>query len=148
MTTFHALTMPDGSVAVMQVVEGADLDEAIRKFADVNPAPVSVRAIALVDIPADRTFRDAWRDTGAKIEHDMAACRALHMARIRKARDAELKRLDVAFMRAVENDDAIGRGLVAATKQVLRDLPATFDLSSAATVDDLKARWPGLLPRE
>lgn len=144
--THYALTMPDGSVAIMQTVDGADVAECIEKFSALHDRPVAVRPIDHADIPADRTFRNAWRDDGATVKPDMPAARDIHMDRIRRVRDAELKRLDIDFMRAVEAGDQAGQRAIATEKQRLRDLPDTFDLNACATPEELKARWPDILP--
>ena len=104
---------------------------------DVPADSSNVRIVEESEIPADRTFRDAWVHDGEKLAHDMDAAREIHMKRIRAARNKELSRLDVEQLKG--ND-------VSARKQELRDLPQTFDLSVAATTDALKALWPeGLL---
>lgn len=103
--------------------------------------PADATNVAVVDVstvPADRTFRNAWKREGTGIGTDMAKAREIHMDRIRAVRDAELARLDVEQLK--------GRD-VTAEKQRLRDLPATFDLTVAATPEDLKALWPAELPR-
>src|SRR3546814_3685474 len=85
-------------------------------------APADATDAEIVDageVPQDRTFRNAWAKNGRSIVHDMGKARAIHMARIRAARDKELTRLDIEQLKG--ND-------VAAEKQRLRDLPATFDL--------------------
>lgn len=86
---------------------------------------------------ADRYFRNAWAWTGA-VSIDMPKARDIHMGRIRAARDAELAKLDIEQLKG--ND-------VTAEKQRLRDIPQTFDLTAAATPDELKALWPEGLPR-
>jgi hypothetical protein len=50
-------------------------------------------------------------------------------------------------MRAVEDGDTDAQDAASTEKQALRDLPATFDLSSYATPSDLNAAWPDGLPR-
>ena len=150
--TPYSLTMPDGTVQIMYLVDGADLEEALgkhcaisKKGTPINPRPVSWRQIALTEIPQERRYRNAWRDTGATIEHDMGHAREIHMDHIRKARNRAIVELDVPFMRALEKGDMKEQRDIGARKQALRDLPQTFDLSSARTVDELP--WPEDLPR-
>jgi hypothetical protein len=90
------------------------------------------------NIPTDRYFREQWDDSnpGETIGVDMVKARVFHMDQIRKARDEKLEELDIEQLQG--ND-------VAAEKQVLRDLPTTFDLTGAATPEDLKALWPAEL---
>jgi hypothetical protein len=78
----------------------------------------------------------------------MERARALHMSRIRAARDHALAGLDIPFIRAVEANDAGEKSAIAAAKQRLRDLPGTLDLAAAETTAQLDAIWPdGLLRR-
>lgn len=138
-------TRPDGGVSVVQPspngrreseTEQEWLDRIVAK--DVPADATDVRIVDEADVPADRTFRNAWKRDGNGIGCDMAKAREIHMGRIRFARDKELSRLDIEQLKGVN---------VAARKQELRDLPQTFDLSSAATPDALKALWPADLPK-
>lgn len=76
---------------------------------------------------------------------NMARARGLHMDYIRKARNAELIRTDLAFMRAVEGKDTNAQAMISAEKQTLRDIPQTFDLT-ARTPAALMGKWPIELP--
>jgi len=76
---------------------------------------------------------------------DMTKARAIHLAEIRKVRDAELVLEDIKMHKAVEGGDASAQSTVATKKQVLRDIPQTFDLT-ARTPGQLKDKWPTELP--
>ena len=81
------------------------------------------------------------------INVNMSKARAIHLEEIRKVRNAELVKEDVTFMRAVEAGDTDTQATIATKKQVLRDLPATFDITTDVdTPDKLKAKWPTELP--
>lgn len=95
----------------------------------------------------DRTFREAWTMGAGRTDVDMPKARIIHMGRIREARDAELAKLDVPYLKALETGDTIEQSRIAALKQELRDLPATFNLSTAKTPETLKSRWPEIIPR-
>jgi hypothetical protein len=78
---------------------------------------------------------------------NMTKARAIHLAEIRRVRNEELVKKDVPFMRAVEAGDTSAQAAIATEKQVLRDIPATFDITTdAGTPELLKARWPAELP--
>ena len=78
---------------------------------------------------------------------DMTKARAIHLAEIRKVRDAELVKKDVPFMRAVEAGDASAQSTIGTEKQALRDIPATCDITTDVdTPEKLKAKWPTELP--
>lgn len=99
------------------------------------------------DIPHDRSFRGAWEEDGAVVKVNMPKARGIHMDHIRVVRNAELVKEDITFMRAVEAGDASAQSTVATKKQVLRDIPATFDITTGVTTPELlKAKWPTELP--
>ena len=78
---------------------------------------------------------------------NMTRARAIHLTEIRRVRNEELVKLDVPFMRAVEAGDTSAQAAVATKKQVLRDIPATFDITTGITTPELlKAKWPAELP--
>jgi len=81
------------------------------------------------------------------INVNMTKARAIHLAEIRRVRNAELVKEDVTFMRAVEAGDADAQAAIKAKKQTLRDLPATFNITTGVnTPEKLKAKWPAELP--
>ena len=81
------------------------------------------------------------------INVNMTKARAIHLAEIRKVRNEELVKEDVTFMRAVEAGDADAQNTIKTKKQTLRDLPATFDITTDVdTPEKLKAKWPTELP--
>jgi hypothetical protein len=81
------------------------------------------------------------------INVNMTKARVIHMDKIRVVRNAELVKKDVPFMRAVEAGDTDAQATIGTAKQVLRDIPATFDITTGVdTPEKLKARWPTELP--
>ena len=79
------------------------------------------------------------------INVNMAKARDIHMDVIRVVRNAELAAKDITFMRAIEAGDTDTQATIATEKQVLRDIPQTFDLTTD-TPEQLKALWPDELP--
>jgi len=78
---------------------------------------------------------------------NMTKARAIHLEEIRKVRNAELVKEDVTFMRAVEAEDTDAQATIKTKKQTLRDIPATFDITTDVdTPEKLKAKWPDTLP--
>lgn len=125
----------------------SDITVEIAKWPrDEQVKVVSYRQITEADIPADRTFREAWEDTGAAVTPHMGKARTAHMGRIRAARDAELEAKDKLWMKAMGQKDQAAVDVTEAERQALRDIPETFDLSGATTADELKALWPAQLP--
>lgn len=77
---------------------------------------------------------------------NMEKARIIHMDVIRRVRNAELTAQDLPFIRAVEAGDTDAQAAIAAHKQMLRDIPQTFDLITARTPAHLKSLWPDGLP--
>jgi hypothetical protein len=132
----------------------AEAIESIRNQSHSSMADscISCRVIEDTDLPAEQaergirpTFRDAWEDDGAAIKVNMAKARGIHMDAIRAVRNAELTAQDIAFMRAVEAGDASAQATIGMEKQVLRDIPQTFDLTTQSPTE-LKRKWPKELP--
>ena len=80
------------------------------------------------------------------IKVNMPKARGIQMNNIRVMRDKELAKKDIEFMEALEADDGSHKA-IATEKQVLRDIPQTFDLTTD-TADELKQKWPEGLPKE
>ena len=81
------------------------------------------------------------------INVNMTKARAIHLEEIRKARNLELAKEDVNMMIANESGTSSEQDAVKAKKQTLRDLPATFDITTGVdTPEKLKAKWPTELP--
>ena len=77
---------------------------------------------------------------------NMPKARDIQMDKIREVRNKELVKKDIEFMKALEADDDSHKA-IAVEKQVLRDIPQTFDLTTD-TSEQLKELWPEGLPRE
>jgi hypothetical protein len=90
----------------------------------------------------------AWEmDTDGTPKVDMPKARAVHMDTIRVVRNAELVKKDLASLRAIEAGDTAAQSTIGTEKQTLRDIPATFDVTTGVTTPtQLKARWPSELP--
>ena len=80
------------------------------------------------------------------IKVNMSKARGIRMDQIREARNNELAKKDIEYMKALEADDGSAKA-IATEKQVLRDIPQTFDLTTD-TADELKNKWPEGLPKE
>ena len=77
---------------------------------------------------------------------NMEKARGIQMDNIRIVRNKELAKKDIEYMKALEADDG-SHTAIAAEKQVLRDIPQTFDLTTD-TPEELKQKWPDGLPKE
>lgn len=136
----YAISMADGSVAIMQTVGDATPEQCLAKWhPDSQKQVVSHQPIDPNDIPADRTFRDAWVLVGKSIEHDMDKAKEIKREQLRAARAPALAALDIESIRASEVGDATALGEIRAAKQKLRDVTDNPAIEAAKTVEVLKA---------
>lgn len=91
------------------------------------------------EIPADRTFRGAWRRKGDGIGVDMPAAREIHKDRLRRQRARLMPELDAEYIKADEKGDKARKQEVAQEKQRLRDITADPRIEAAQTPEDLLA---------
>ena len=94
-------------------------------------------------MPSDRHFRNAWVFDSAQtaISEDITAAKVIFKDKIREVRLPLLEAEDVAFMKALEVADSDAR-VASQTKKInLRNAPQSAAISSADTIDKLKAAW-------
>lgn len=114
---------------------------------DVPAEAEKVQIIDRADVPADKTFRAAWRMNGQAVEVNMPAAREIHKARIREICDQQFLIKVQEFQAALLREDAEAQAAIDAEKTALRDLPDSFDLSKANSPTALAKMWPPDLPR-
>lgn len=161
-----SISMSDGTLAVMQFVtlqhkQGEKpswfreaTDEAIqveidRTFLAWNDfgeplwekQVVSWRRVSLLDMPTDRTFRDAWVDEGGEIKHDMNKARNIHLTRLRTERNQKLDVLDNRWFQAIGEGNTEKAASIEEARKNMRDMPELFadDFQAADDTEKLKA---------
>jgi len=92
-------------------------------------------------IPSDRHFRNAWSLSGTVISEDMTEAKNIFKDKIREVRAPLLEAEDVAYMKALEADDASAKTAAVNKKTALRDAPAASAITNATTIAELKAAW-------
>ena len=92
-------------------------------------------------VPSDRHFRGAWSLSGKVISEDLTEAKKIFQDKIREVRKPLLEAEDVAYMKALEADDASAKTAAVNKKKALRDAPAAFAIANADTIDKLKAAW-------
>lgn len=132
-----------GAVAVWAETE----DEFVARIAakDVPAGAANAQIVDESAIPADRTFRNAWKAGSGVVEHDMDKAREIQKNTLRAMRAPLLAALDVEFMRALEVNDMAQASAVAAQKQALRDVTADPAIAAATTPEALLAVVPDAL---
>lgn len=85
-----------------------------------------------------RVFSDVY----PHVEVDLATAKDVWRDKLRKARAPLLEKLDVEFMRALEQSDTAAVKSIKDKKQELRDVTQHKTLNAAQTLDSIKAFWP------
>ncbi len=101
----------------------------------------AVADASTITMPSDRHFRNAWKLNGSVMAEDMAEAKKIFQDKIREVRKPLLEAEDVAYMMALEANDASKKDASVAKKKKLRDAPAASAISSADTIAKLKAAW-------
>ena len=101
----------------------------------------AVADASTITMPSDRHFRNAWKLNGSVMAEDMTEAKKIFQDKIREVRKPLLEAEDVAYMKALEASDASAKDASVAKKKKLRDAPAASAISSADTIDKLKAAW-------
>ena len=112
-----------GEIAIMNVVEGADKDDAILKFMEQHPEFIDYYE-GNFELPADRKFRDAWELRNNKVIVNDNKAKQIHLSHIREARNQKLIELDMEQLKHLTDNWKIQE--IEQKKQILRDLTATI----------------------
>lgn len=125
--------------------------ELLEKVLEGLPVGITYELVQDEDYPprSEHWFVDAWECSNGQITCNMAVARGIHMNDIRKARTVKFDELDNLQGRAVGRGDTAERDKIEAEKQILRDIPQTFDLTTDNdTPAELKVKWPSELPAQ
>jgi len=137
-------TRPDGGVSIVQPVRNTvgevpgitDAEIEQRAFAKLPADAINSQFIDLSAIPADRTFRNAWRQNGATVQIDLPAARAFMEKRIEEQRRIKI--------RDVLEREALGEN-VSVEKASIRAINARALVDAAQTPEELKVVMPAVL---
>ena len=140
--------LPDGASWVDQSIgawardpTAENIEREVRK--QWGAEAVSWRIVDAAEVPADREFRNAVRDDGKKLHHDIGHARGIVRDRIREKRARELAALDAQWMRATGQGKKADVDKIEAERQKWRDAPADPRIDAAQTVEELKTLLPG-----
>ena len=98
-------------------------------------------AAADATVPSDRLFRNAWTLSGSTITEDLTTAKTLFKEKVRESRTPLLAAQDVAYMKALEEDDSDAQTAAKNAKKALRDAPAASAITNAANIGALKSAW-------
>lgn len=115
-------------------------DEFVARIAlkDVPAAATDVQIVAASAIPADRTFRNAWKSGNKCVEQDIAKCKVIAHERRRARREVEFKPHDDVIAKQIPGASAAESE---AARQAIRAKYAAIQsaIDAAGSVDEIKA---------
>ena len=120
-------------------------DALARALAKLPPDAANPQIVEATAIHADRTFRNAWKQAGATIEHDMPKARTIAQDRVKEARIPRFAHWDALWSKAQEDNDAAAMATIRANRQKLRDAPADPRIANAANEMALKAAMQAVI---
>jgi hypothetical protein len=129
----------EGGTSVIIPTGEVPIEDVIAK--DV-PAGVEYLVMDVGDLPEDRYFRNAWKVAGSSVEVDIEKAKGIQRDKWRQARAPKLAALDIDYMRAAEQSDAVLQSTIANKKQALRDVTST---PLPDDIEGIKAAWPTIL---
>jgi len=155
---FIALTLrdPDAPMAIMgwptlrrdtggeDYVYPATPENIEKRIKEEGHDVVSYRFIEYWDLPDDRTYRNALKDDGKHIGHDIVKARRIHLEHVRNNRAFAFEQLDRDWMKNFAQGKKKEADKVEAKRQQWRDLPATLSaaVEAATSIEELQ-----VLPR-
>ena len=128
----------DGGLSIIVPAPGVSEAEAAKAV----PPGLGYEVVQAADIPADRTFRNAWCPCAVnKVRVDVDKAKGIAHEKRRAARAVEFAPLDVEATIPAKAAQA------EAARQAIRDKYAAMQaaIDAAATVEDLKAAAAGVL---
>jgi hypothetical protein len=132
---FITYPLPNGQVAV--VIPAGDVNNALKDI----PSGVPWKVVNSLDI--DNEFFNAYEfdiQNGSKVNIEKA--KTIQLDKFRAARAPKLAKLDIDFMKAVEEGNEVKKAEIVAAKNALRDVTLTPLPNNLAGI---KATWPAIL---
>lgn len=141
-----SIILKDDSVVIMSFVtndfRGIKRDATEENInAEISRAGFDAKSWRIIqdsDIIQDRTFRNAWKDTGNELEVDMIKAREIHRNNLREKRAERLTQLDIDYLKADEAGDIVKKNKIKNEKQKLRDITIHSSIEAASTPEELK----------
>ena len=150
-------TQPNGRVSLVNpapeyVASFETEDEAMADLLirDVPNDAVDAQIIDQTDVPTNREFRNAWKQSAGVFSVDMPQAREIHIEHILLAQNKEITRLKVEERRERLKNNTAKASDHAATIIALEALDFNVLATQITNADNptaLSAVWPALIPR-
>lgn len=141
---------PDGGVTITWLTsESSGPEQEAEKLLRRGDIPSGwVLAGYNVEVPADRTYRNAWAFGEGRITHDLVKAKNIQRDKIRAVRSALLLKLDTLYLQADETNDHEKKRKIIDLKNQLRSAPQDPSIDAAKTIEELKLAWPSILDEQ
>lgn len=147
-----SVVVPSATRLAELMASGMTEDQAVESIRqkDVPPTATNVCITDRAAVPADRRFRNTWRQTGAAAPAvDMPLARAQRMNEVRAERVPKLESVDWRIARAVDKGDLLAEASLRAYRQKLRDVPQTEQPNvDACTTPEALIAWQPTWPTD
>lgn len=122
----------EGGVSI--IVPAGEIEACLKDI----PDGAEYEIVDAADIPADRTFRNAWEKSGKAVIHNLSKCQVIAHEKRRSARAKEFEPLDIEATIPAKSAQA------EAKRQAIRDKYDEMQtaMNAAQSVDELKALLP------
>lgn len=90
----------------------------------------------------NREFRDAWKQEGARVGHDLVKAKAMQLERVRAKRDLAMVEADKMQSRALDLEDAAEVLKVKALKVKLRNITEPLKALVPKSIEDIISHMP------
>ena len=131
----------EGKVLITTVSADSTLERVLNSL----PEDIVAFIADSEDLPSDATFFDAWEVEDKEVVVNLTKAKEIWKNKIRQARKPILEKLDVEYIKALENEDSRKVKEVVSLKKELRDITDSKELSKAKSAKDIKSFWPSIL---
>jgi hypothetical protein len=131
----------DGKILITSISYETTFEQVLNSL----PKDTTAFVTESENLPEDVTFFNAWELDGEEVVVNLTKAREIWKDRLRQARKPVLEKLDIEYMRALENEDTTRVEEIVSVKKKLRDITVAKELTSAKSIENIKAFWPSVL---
>ena len=138
-------------VIVQQTKEGKILITSIssettfERVLESLPEDINAFVTDSENLPQDATFFNAWELDGEEVVVNLTKAKEIWKNKLRRARKPILEKLDVEYIKALENEDSSKAKEIVSLKKKLRDVTVSRELTGAKSIESIKDYWPEIL---
>lgn len=131
----------DGKITITSISSETTFERVIASL----PEDVTAFVIDSSNLPQDTTFFNAWELDGEEVVINLTKAKEIWKDKLRQARKPVFEKLDIEYIKALENEDNSKAKQIISIKRQLRDITISKELANAKTIEAVKAFWPSVL---